>query len=128
MTDSQDLPSTDRELTERVRRLARYGAGWDGYTAAPASPAAIEEACAFAAALGLAGTDLQASLEPDGSVDLAAERDGERLVLAFAGDGAVEILRRASGRWDEAGRHALRVDGAVRVPESVRALLAGVPA
>lgn len=124
MTDSTIPGTTDRDLTERVRRLARYGAGWDGYTAAPAGPAAVEEACAFAAALGAAGSGFEAVLEPDGTVGLATDTPGGRYVFAFAGDGAFDVMLRADGRWSDAGRHPLRESGSVTVPETVRSLVA----
>jgi len=119
-------PRHDLDLTERLRRLARYGAGWDGYRAETASPAAVEEACAFVAALGR-GEGLEAALEPDGSVNLAGDFGGARLLLAFEGNGAVAVSRRADGAWTEIGTYPLReTGGRVTVPAVLRALTAGL--
>ena len=114
------------DLTERLRRLARYGAGWDGYRAEPASPAAIEAACAFVAALGV-GEGLEASLDGDGTVNVGGTFPGGRFLLTFDDADTVTITRRADGAWLDAGSHPVSGDsGRVEVVPPVRAILTGV--
>jgi hypothetical protein len=125
MHSIETLPGPDLDLTERVRRLALYGAGWDGYRAEPASPVAVELACAFVAALGH-GEGLEASLDGDGTVNLSGAFGGDRILLAFEGDGNVSVCRREGGTWREDRSYVLRgPEGGVRVPPELREELRG---
>lgn len=110
-------------LTERLRRLARYGAGWDGYRAEPASPAAAELACATIAALGF-GDGLEASIGRDGAVDVSGEFPRGRVRLAFSAHGTVDASVREAGAWSEAESYRLLDAGRPAVPAGLRAFLA----
>ena len=90
-----------------VRRLQRYGKGWDGYEADPAVADSIRDAVEFLSRTA-SNAIFRADLGSDGIVSLAVDKGEARILLTFEGNGQVFVSEKRQGFWSEIGAYSIR--------------------
>ena len=87
-----------RETERRLASAARYGRGWDGFTAEAPSRDAISDARRYLQFRP--ECEFKVDLEPDGSVNLVEGVGATRLIHAFEGNGVRVTSSKQWGHWE----------------------------